>query len=83
MGIEAIPHTILCGFTSPITYIVFTYRHIPYMERDAEKKSEEAAKRIRAEQERIAREQLKTILIKEKQEAMRQNWANMRQAAES
>jgi hypothetical protein len=52
-------------------------------EREAEKRSEEAAKRIRVEQERMARERLKTILIEEKQKVMRQNWTNMRQAAES
>ncbi|KAH8761525.1 hypothetical protein F5883DRAFT_124849 [Diaporthe sp. PMI_573] len=52
-------------------------------ERDAEKRSEEAARRMRVEQEQVARERLKTILIEEKQEAVRQNWANVRQAAES
>ena len=51
-------------------------------EREAEERSEETARRTRIELERVAQERLKTILIEEKQDAVRRNWAKMREAAE-
>ncbi|KAF2189977.1 DnaJ-domain-containing protein [Zopfia rhizophila CBS 207.26] len=51
-------------------------------EREAERKSEEAVRKARLELERAAQERLKTILIEEKQDAVRESWARMREAAE-
>ncbi|KAF2786685.1 DnaJ-domain-containing protein [Melanomma pulvis-pyrius CBS 109.77] len=51
-------------------------------EMEAERKSKEAAIRARLEQEMAAKERLKTILIEEKHKTIRQNWAQMREAAE-
>ena len=51
-------------------------------ELEAERKSEEAVKRARREQEMAAEERLKFVLMEEKQDAVRQNWAGMREAAE-
>ncbi|KAF1807880.1 hypothetical protein P152DRAFT_453335 [Eremomyces bilateralis CBS 781.70] len=51
-------------------------------EMEAERKSEESAKRARQEREMAAKERLKSILIEEKQDAIRQNWASIREAAE-
>ncbi|ORY10232.1 hypothetical protein BCR34DRAFT_588709 [Clohesyomyces aquaticus] len=51
-------------------------------EREAERRSEEAAKRARQDQEVAAEERLKTILREEKHNAIRENWARMRDAAE-
>ena len=51
-------------------------------EREAEQKSEDAAIRARQEREVAAEERLKTILREEKHNAIRENWARMRDAAE-
>ena len=51
-------------------------------EREAEKRSEEAVWKVRIEQERAAQERLKSILIEERQDAIRRNWTKMREAAE-
>ena len=51
-------------------------------EKEAERRSEEAARKARAEREQAAQERLKAILIEEKQEASRQRWAKMREAAD-
>ncbi|OTA94727.1 hypothetical protein M434DRAFT_29707 [Hypoxylon sp. CO27-5] len=50
--------------------------------REAEKRSEEVARKVRIEQERAAQERLRAILIQEKQDAARHNWAKMRQEAD-
>ncbi|KAL7627865.1 hypothetical protein AAE478_002060 [Parahypoxylon ruwenzoriense] len=50
--------------------------------REAERRSEEAARKVRIEQEQAAQERLKSILIQEKQNALRRNWAQMREAAD-
>ncbi|QDS68632.1 hypothetical protein FKW77_001564 [Venturia effusa] len=49
---------------------------------EAERRSEEAMQRARLEREIAAEERLKTIRIEEKQDAVRQNWTSMREAAE-
>ncbi|KAI0105632.1 DnaJ-domain-containing protein [Hypoxylon sp. NC0597] len=50
--------------------------------KEAGKRSEEVARKVRIEQERAAQERLKAILIEEKQDAARRNWAKMRQEAD-
>ncbi|KAK4241844.1 hypothetical protein C8A03DRAFT_11913 [Achaetomium macrosporum] len=49
---------------------------------EADKRSAEAVRKARAEQEQAARERLKTAEIEEKHEALRRNWASLREAAD-
>ncbi|KAI1131731.1 hypothetical protein F5Y10DRAFT_261894 [Nemania abortiva] len=49
----------------------------------AEARSREVAERLRAEQERAALERIKLAEIQEKQDAVRRNWANLRQSGEN
>ncbi|KAI1773226.1 DnaJ-domain-containing protein [Hypoxylon cercidicola] len=49
---------------------------------EAERRSQEAARKARMEQEQAAQDRLKNILIEERQDAVRRNWAKMREATE-
>ncbi|KAF2253630.1 DnaJ-domain-containing protein [Trematosphaeria pertusa] len=51
-------------------------------QREADRKSEDAARRARQEQEAAAEERLKAMVREEKLDAIRENWARMRDAAD-